>query len=95
MRSPEQIVVLAARLKDDETGLQYRFSYAALNDLRRQADRFRDVFGFNAVLGGLRTNNRVTPFLYSTVTGNFFPALGVKPVAGCLFLPGEGEGRRR
>lgn len=93
VRSPEQIVVLAAQLKDDETGLRYRFSFAALNDLRRQADRFSDVFGFNAMLGGLRANNRVTPFLYSTVTGNFFPALGVKPVAGRLFLPGEGEGR--
>jgi macrolide transport system ATP-binding/permease protein len=93
VRSPEQIVVLAAQLKDDETGLRYRFSFAALNDLRRQADRFSDVFAFNAMLGGLRANNRVTPFLYSTVTGNFFPALGVKPVVGRLFLPGEGEGR--
>jgi predicted permease len=93
VRSPEQIVVLAAQLKDDDTGLRFRFSFAALNDLRRQADRFSDIFGFNAMLGGLRANKRVTPFLYSTVTGNFFSALGVKPAAGRLFLPGEGEGR--
>lgn len=93
VRSPEQIVVLAAQLKDDETGLRFRFSLAALNDLRRQADRFSDVFGFNAMLGGLQANNRVTPILCSTVTGNYFSALGVKPAAGRLFLPGEGEGR--
>ena len=91
--SPEQIVVLAAQLKDDETGLRYRFSFPALNDLRRQSDRFSNIFGFNASLGGLQANHRVTPFLYSAVTGNFFSALGVKPAAGRLLLPGEGEGR--
>jgi len=93
VRSPEQIVVLAAQLKDDETGLRYRFSFAELNDLRRQADRFSDIFGFNAMLGGLQVDRRVKPILYSTVTGNYFSALGVKPAAGRLFLPGEGEGR--
>src|ERR1017187_7189901 len=85
VRSPEQIVVLAAQFKDDETGLRFRFSFPALNDLRRQADRFSDIFAFNALLGGLQANKRVTPFLYSSVTGNFFSALGVKPVAGRLF----------
>jgi len=92
VHSPEQIVVLAAQLKDDETGLRYRFSFAALNDLRRQADRFSDIFGFDAVLGGLQANKRVTPVLYGAVTGNYFSALGVKALAGRLFLPGEGEG---
>ena len=92
VRSPEQLVVLAAQFKDDETGMRYRFSFLALNDLRRQAGRFSDVFGFNAGMGGLHTGKRVVPFLYSTVTGNYFPALGVRPAAGRLFLPGEGEG---
>jgi predicted permease len=93
VRSPEQIVVLAAQLKTDETGLRFRFSYPALNDLRHQADRFSDIFGFNAMLGGFQVHRKVTSFLYSAVTGDYFPALGVKPAAGRLFLPGEGEGR--
>ena len=93
VRSPEQLVVLAAQVKDDETGLRYRFSFLALNDIRRQAGRFRDIFGFNVLLGGLHTGQRVAPFLYSSVTGNYFSALGVKPVVGRLFLPGEGESR--
>ena len=93
VRSPEQIVVLASQLKDDETGLRYLFSFAALNDLRRHADRFSDIFAFKPMLGGLQANSRVTPFLYSVVTGNYFSALGLKPAAGRLFLPGEGEGR--
>lgn len=93
VRSPEQLVVLAAQIKDDETGLRYRFSFQALNDLRRDAGAFSDVFGFNVGMGGLHTGQRVAPFLYSTVTGNYFAALGVKPALGRLFLPGEGEGR--
>lgn len=91
VRSPEQLVVLAAQLKNDETGMRYRFSFLALNDLRRQADRFSDVFGFSAGMGGLDTGRRVVPLLYSTVTGNYFPALGMRPAAGRLFFSGEGE----
>ena len=33
---PVRLAVLAAQVKDDETGLRYRFSFSALNDLRRQ-----------------------------------------------------------
>jgi predicted permease len=93
VKSPEQLVVLAAQTKDDETGLRYRFSYPALEDLRKQGDRFSDVFGFNVLLGGLQAGGKVTPFCYSVVTGNYFPALGLRPAAGRLFLSGEGEGR--
>src|SRR5262249_11892613 len=39
-RNPEQIVVLAARSKGDETGLRYRFSYSTLRDLREQSQVF-------------------------------------------------------
>src|SRR5436853_6661907 len=52
VRSPEQIVVLAARTKGDETGFQYRFSYPVLEDLRKQADAFNDVFAFTTDLAG-------------------------------------------
>jgi predicted permease len=91
VKSPEQLVVLAAQTKDDETGLRYRFSYGALVDLRRQANRFSDLLGFNAMLGGLQAAGRVTPFLYCAVTGNYFSGLGVNPVLGRFFQPGEGE----
>ncbi len=91
VKSPERLVVLAAQIKDDETGLKYRFSYGALSDLRRQADRFSDLVGFNAMIGGLHTGRKVTPFLYGAVTGNYFTGLGVRPLLGRLFRPGEGE----
>src|SRR5262245_44423658 len=45
-RSPEEIVVLAADTKGDETGFQYRFSFPALEDLRKNGESFSDVFAF-------------------------------------------------
>src|ERR1041385_9057178 len=91
VRAPEQIVVLAAETRGDDTGFEYRFSYPALEDFRRHADRFSDIFAFNAMLGGLGADGKTAQILYSAVTGNFFSALGVKPAAGRLFFPGEGE----
>jgi predicted permease len=90
-RSPEQLVVLAAQLKGDDTGVQYRFPFAAIQDFRAQAGSFSDVFGFDVGLSGLRANGKTTEFFYAIVTGNFFPALGLRPAAGRLFFPGEGE----
>src|SRR5438105_7120163 len=42
-RSPEQLVVIAAETKGDETGLRWRFSYQTLQDFRNQTGKFSDV----------------------------------------------------
>src|SRR5260370_23481244 len=91
VKAPEQIVVLAAETKGDETGFEYRFSYPALEDFRRQADRFSDIFGFNTLLGGLGADGKTAQVLYSAVTGNYFTGLGLRPAAGRVFHPGGGE----
>src|SRR6266516_3884670 len=88
---PGRIVVLGAQTKGDETGFRYRFSYAALEDFRKQADVFSDAFAFNDDLSGFSAGGKVSQFLYSAVTGNYFSGLGVKPAMGRLFEPGEGE----
>jgi predicted permease len=90
-RDPDQIVVLAAQTKGDETGFRYRYSYPAIQDFRSQADKLSDVFAFENDLTGININGKSFQFLYSAVTGNYFPALGIKPALGRLFLPGEGE----
>jgi len=90
-RSPEQLVVIAADTKGDETGLQFRFSYSALEDFRHQADKFSDLFAYSPRLGGLTFGGKSTQFMYSAVTGNYFSALGLRPEAGRLLEPGEGE----
>jgi len=87
----EQIVVLAAKTKGDETGFRYRYSYPALQDFRQQTDRFSDVFAFNTELGGLTTGGKAYQFLYLLVSGNYFSGMGVRPALGRVFVPGEGE----
>src|SRR5262249_31996540 len=89
--SPEQLVVIAADTKGDEIGSRFRFSYAALQDFRREADSFSDVFGFDPRIEGLSDGDRSYPFFTSAVTGNYFMGLGIRPEIGRFFGPGEGE----
>ncbi len=92
VRSPDQIVVLAADTKGDDTGLRYRHSYQVLEDLRRQAtNEFSDLFAFELWVGGFSTGGKTSEVLFSAVTGNYFTALGVAPALGRVFQPGEGE----
>jgi predicted permease len=90
VRDPNQLMVLAAQQKGDTLGIYY-FSYPDLVDFRNQADTFSDLFAYQIGLGGLSVGGRAEPLVFSYVTGNYFSALGVRPAAGRLFLPGEGE----
>ncbi len=90
-KQPEQLVVIAADTKGDETGFRYTYSYAAVQDIRRQRDIFSGVFGFFPGIGGFSTNGNAAQFFYSGVTGNYFTALGIRPAIGRFFEPGEGE----
>lgn len=91
VHDPEQIVVLAAATKGDETGFRYRLSFLQMQDVRRQAPQFSDVFGADVDQGGLSLQGHAYPFVFDYVTGNFFSGLGVTPALGRLFQPGEGE----
>jgi len=82
---PEQIMALA-----NESG-GGRFSDLDLLDLRDQAGVFSDVFGYDIGYAGLSADGKAGQFTYSTVTGNYFSALEVKPLLGRLFVPGEGD----
>src|SRR6478752_147540 len=57
-RSPEQLVVIAADTKGDETGLRFRFSYPALQDFREQAQPFSDVFAYTPHLSGFTVGGK-------------------------------------
>ena len=43
------------------------------------------------LIGGLTADGKTTQFVYQGVSGNLFPALGLTPAAGRLFVSGEGE----
>ncbi len=86
--APDQIVVLAFHPK----GLRdSKFSFLNLQDFRKQAGAFSDVFAYSVGVAGLSVDGRASEFAYSAVTGNYFQALGIKAEVGRLLLPGERE----
>jgi len=87
VRAPEQIHVLA--FSQDHNGSN--FSYPDLLDFRKQSEAFSDLFAYGLSVAGLSANGTPREFGYSSVTGNYFSALGVTPALGRFFLPGEGE----
>jgi predicted permease len=89
VRAPEQIMYLAFQPKGTT---ESKFSYPDLQDFQKQTDAFSDLFAYYLPSGGgLSTGGVATEFAASAVTGNYFSALGVKPLLGRLLLPGEGE----
>jgi predicted permease len=90
-KSPEQIVVLAADTKGDETGFRYEFSFPQIQDFRRQSTSFSEIFAFTPRIDGISDGANAYQFFNSAVTGNYFSALGIEPALGRLFEPGEGE----
>jgi predicted permease len=87
VRAPQQIVVLAFSQQHDGSD----FSFPDLVDFRDSSSSFSDLFAYGLSVAGLSANGRAAEFAFSSVTGNYFSALGVKPALGRFFLPGEGE----
>jgi len=84
----DRLAVIAAHKPGDSPFL-YQLSYPDFVDLRKQAIPFADVFAYQLGLGGLTADNKAEQFLFNYVTGNYFSALGVKPLLGRLILPSE------
>ncbi|MGA9055679.1 MAG: ABC transporter permease [Terriglobia bacterium] len=88
VRAPEQIMVLAFQPKGTS---ESKFSYPDLLDFQKQADAFSNLFAYAPGGAGFSVRGEASEFAYSAVTGNYFSALGVKPLLGRLLLPSEGE----
>jgi predicted permease len=88
VRAPEQIMYLAFQPNGTS---ESKFSYPDLLDFQKQTDAFSGIFAYSLGGAGFSTGGVATEFAYSAVTGNYFSALGVKPLLGRLLLPGEGE----
>lgn len=90
IRNPEQLTVLAMQLKKGE--LQTGFSYPEFEDLQKQSSSvFSDVIAMSLNAGGLTLNGKAEPIVVYDVSGNFFAALGVRPLLGRFILPEEGS----
>jgi len=90
--NPEQIVTIAAEIKNDETGgFQFSFSTEALKDLQERAEPFSAVVGLMMRLGGITSGGKSSQFWYAAVSDNYFSGLGVAPAHGELFTTHSGS----
>jgi putative ABC transport system permease protein len=81
VKDPQQITVLGMQLKKGP--LQTSFSYPELEDLQAQSSLvFSDVIAMGLNVGGLTLNGKAEPIVVYEVSGNFFTALGIKPILG-------------
>ncbi len=87
---PQQIVVLALRQKAGP--LAETFSVPELRDLRKEtASAFSELIGEQLGLDGFKFEGKADRVVSSYVTGNFFSGLRLRPAAGQLIQPDQGE----
>jgi putative ABC transport system permease protein len=90
VQDPAQMTVLA--YQQQKGNIQTQFSVADFRDIRSQSSEvFSDVIGYQLGLDGLSVDGKADRIVTDYVSGNFFPALGIKPELGRFILPSEGE----
>jgi putative ABC transport system permease protein len=92
---PDRLVHLAARAASIP-GKHFEASYPELLDIRRRTTTLAAVAGYHSARITLATGDRALVLAAGKVTANFFDVLGVTPLAGRRFAPGEddvGSGR--
>jgi predicted permease len=89
--NPEQIATLAPR--DNNGPLLQTLSWNEYKQVRAEGkNSFSDLFAYTISLDGLAVKGQQPDRILTTyVSGNFFDGLALKPAAGRLFLPNEGE----
>lgn len=86
----QQLVVLA--FQQGNGGVNNQFSIPAYHDIASQtSDVFSDVIGYQFGMDGVSFHGKAERLMTNFVSGNFFSALGIKPLLGRFIVPGEGE----
>ena len=91
VRDQDQLVAVAGTAKG-ASGLD-EMSYPDFMDLSRAAPAFSSFFVAKITGATLTSGDRAERLVGQLVTANYFDALGVRPVLGRGFLPGEDVGR--
>jgi putative ABC transport system permease protein len=88
---PEQIATLV--LHENHGSLEQSFSWNEFKLIRAQSKQsFSGIFAWTMNLDGLAVRGqRPDRIMAMYVSGSFFDTFGLKPAAGRLFLPSEGE----
>jgi macrolide transport system ATP-binding/permease protein len=87
---PMDLVELAFQQR--HSGVQKHFSVPDYLEIREQSTaQFEDIAAYQIGIDGLSVEHRAERLMTYYVTGNFFSTLGLKPAAGRLLMPGEGD----
>ncbi|HEY6306812.1 MAG TPA: ABC transporter permease [Candidatus Angelobacter sp.] len=89
VQHPERLIYVAP-LQPGAPGYT-QFSYPDFEDLRSQSSGVSDVLAYTIGLVGFDADGKAEPLVVSYVSGNVFPALGLKPAAGRLIAGKETE----
>jgi predicted permease len=89
VKDPGHLVVVANSTHGYED--PHELSNPDFKDFKAQNNVFSDMTAYLINFAGLSADNRSERVLVTYAKGDYFSALGLQPVLGRLFLPGEGE----
>ena len=89
VKDADRLTVVAIQNHADEDPEQ--LSYLDFKDYREQSTVFTDMTGYLLDLSGLGYQGHADRIIMSYVPSNFFSMLGLRPAAGRLITPGEGD----
>jgi predicted permease len=87
-----RLMVVAARPSKYDPPIP--LSYAAFLDFQRDNNVFAEMTGYALGLNGLGSQGHADRVVMCYVASNFFTMLGLRPAAGRLLVPGEGDAPR-
>jgi putative ABC transport system permease protein len=89
VKDADRLTVVAVQY--EKTADPSQLSYPDFVDYRRQSDVFTDMTFYDLTLGGLGYEGHADRIVMAYVPSNFFSMLGLRPAAGRLIAPGEGD----
>ena len=89
VKDADRLTVVAVKYHPDADPGQ--LSYLDFQDFRKQADVFTDMTFYDLSMSGLGYAGHADRLIMAYVPSNFFTMLGIRPAAGRLIAPGEGD----
>jgi putative ABC transport system permease protein len=89
IHDPQQLVSIYT-IHPEDAGQQDPLSLSMFNELRKQQQVFSGMFGWGGdALSSFEAEGRYFPGGLTTVTGDYYGVLGVKPLLGRLIQPAD------
>ncbi len=86
---PERVMALRTLDETEPQPNSRMFSYKRYEDLRAVQNAFSEVAAYGKLPGVVSTEERADQVVFETVTGSYFPLLGVRPAVGRVITPDD------